>query len=165
MNIFYTSPDPTECARFLDDKRVIKMVLETTQLLCTALNHHAGEQVAPYKSTHTNHPCAVWARLSSDNWTWLLKHAYALCDEYSVRYGRTHKCQAVLDQIAELVGQYLPPIGPTPLPNCARNLSLDLDCTHIEDVNEAYELYLTQRWSRDKRQPTWYGHARAMEVI
>jgi hypothetical protein len=66
------------------------MILETAQLLSTAHNELDGGQIA-YKSTHKNHPSAVWARANRENYTWLQRHLMALGDEYTRRYGRVHK--------------------------------------------------------------------------
>ena len=77
MNIFYLDEDPRLCAQYHCDRHVIKMILESAQLLCTAVNILAGEQVTPYKSTHVNHPCSIWVRESFDNWNYvwnLAKH-------------------------------------------------------------------------------------------
>lgn len=62
MNIFYLDENPNLCAQYHCDRHVIKMILESAQLLCTALNVVAGQQVTPYKSTHVNHPCSIWVR-------------------------------------------------------------------------------------------------------
>lgn len=96
MNIFFTDYDPVFAARNLSDKHCVKMVLETAQLLCSP----HGPGVAPYKRTHYNHPCAIWARTSVNNYCWLLQHAYSLCEEYTIRYGKTHKSQQVVDWCA-----------------------------------------------------------------
>jgi len=90
MNIFYLDRDPHEAARLQCDRHVVKMILETAQLLSTAHNELDGTQVA-YKSTHKNHPSAVWARANRKNYTWLQRHLMALGDEYTRRYGRVHK--------------------------------------------------------------------------
>ena len=89
MNIFYLSTCPIESAQMQCDKHVVKMILETAQLLSTAL--HSWSFEAPYKPTHKNHPSAVWARKSEQNFSWLSKHFEALCEEYTRRYNRIHK--------------------------------------------------------------------------
>lgn len=157
MNIFVTSKCPIESARNLDDKRVIKMCLETAQMLCTALQHHGID--APYKPTHVNHPCNVWARQNNANWRWLFDHGIALCDEYTERYGRRHKCQDILESIEKL-GAQLPDGAMTDFANCARNKSVGVDYTNTDNVYIAYQMYLNDRWESDKRTPTWYGHGR-----
>ncbi len=90
MNIFVLDHDPRNAANYQCDKHVIKMCLETAQLLCSVFND------APYKRTHYNHPCSKWVRESSTNFQWLLDHGIALCDEYSNRYQKTHKSLSVI---------------------------------------------------------------------
>jgi hypothetical protein len=89
MNIFYLDRDPHEAARLQCDKHVVKMILETAQLLSTAHNELDGGQIA-YKTTHKNHPSAVWARKSLDNYRWLYRHLEGLGSEYTKRYGKVH---------------------------------------------------------------------------
>lgn len=94
MNLFYVNKDPIVAASQLPDKLVVKMVLETAQLLSTA--HHVldGDAVDPdwqlYKPTHVNHPCAVWVRGTSSNYSWTFEHFVGLASEYQLRYGREH---------------------------------------------------------------------------
>lgn len=89
MNIFFLDSDPEEAAKQQCDKHCVKMILESTQLLCTAFWMQDIE--APYKKTHYNHPSAIWARESRANFNWLLKHTAALLCEYSNRYNKVHK--------------------------------------------------------------------------
>lgn len=102
MNIFYLSECPVESAQSQCDKHVVKMSLETAQLLCTA-RHELGESAdtIPYKKTHVNHPCSIWARKSFANYKWLCGMGIALCKEYTHRYGKVHKCQAVIQDCIE----------------------------------------------------------------
>ena len=92
MNIFVLDYNPTRAAKMQCDKHVVKMALETAQLLCTAF----PGGTAPYKLTHFNHPCAIWCRESLKNYNWLIDHGIALCDEYQHRYGKTHKSKEVI---------------------------------------------------------------------
>lgn len=108
MNIFATDKDPVKSAAYLDDKRVVKMCLETAQLLCGAINVVAGEQVTPYKTSHKNHPCSIWTRQTLSNWMWLYRHGKALAAEYTARYGKTHKCEAIMDEVFDLAVEYIP---------------------------------------------------------
>ena len=43
MNIFFLDENPTLSAQYHVDKHVVKMILETAQLLCSV--HHVTEQV------------------------------------------------------------------------------------------------------------------------
>ena len=87
MNIFVVDKNPIKAAKELCDKHVVKMILESAQMLCSCFPN--GE--APYKRAFYNHPCTIWARESQENYEWLLDHAYAMCQEYTRRYGKVHK--------------------------------------------------------------------------
>ena len=65
MNIFMLHQEPQIAAQYHCDKHVVKMILESAQLLCTALNE-AGVPM-PYRVTHKNHPCSIWVRESRAN--------------------------------------------------------------------------------------------------
>jgi hypothetical protein len=93
MNIFYLHQDPSVAARYQCDKHVVKMTLETAQLLCSPFE----PDQAPYKRAHYNHPSAKWCRESKSNYEWLLKHGFELCREYTRRYGKIHKSQDVIE--------------------------------------------------------------------
>ena len=95
MNIFYLSNDPETCARLHCDKHVVKMILETAQLLSNAHHMLDGDQVINpiYKLTHKNHPSAIWTRASVSHYNWLWMLLAELCKEYTYRYGKVHKVQ------------------------------------------------------------------------
>jgi len=94
MNIFVVDEDPEVAARQLCDKHVVKMILETAQMMCTVA--HGYGYSPPYKKTHPKHPCTLWAAKSADNWSWLIRHGLAMCAEYTRRYGRIHKSEEVI---------------------------------------------------------------------
>ena len=146
MNIFAAFACPVLSAKYLDDKRVVKMVLESAQLLSTAITFCGGK--GPYKTTHVNHPCSIWARSSTANYKWLLDHFLALSLEYYHRYGKIHKCYHLYDQL--LSGMTYIPHGPlTPHPNCTT-------LKHLSDTHYAYRAYLRRKWVNDKRPPARY---------
>lgn len=89
MNIFILSEDPIEAAQFQCDKHVVKMILESAQMLCSAVG-------GKYKATHLNHPCTRWVRENRSNFRWLARHAFALCVEYSYRYSKVHKSEEII---------------------------------------------------------------------
>ena len=74
------------------DQHVVKMTLETAQLLCSVFE--SGE--APYKRTHFNHPCSLWVREARDNFLWLCDHGEALATEYTHRYDKQHASEKVI---------------------------------------------------------------------
>lgn len=152
MNIFITDSCPVKSAQYLDNKRKVKMALESTQMLATALNVHGI--TTGYKTAHLNHPCSIWARQSKQNWMWLWEHAVALCSEYKRIYNKEHACVKMLHR---MIGneKILPDIGLTSFVNCARSKEKGIDFTDQRDVHLAYQLYLSSRWETDKREPEW----------
>ena len=103
MNIFYLDEDPEVAAIVQYNKHVVKMILESAQMLCTA--HHCygdreQKENVPYKQAHLNHPSTIWVRTDNHNYHWLYDHMLALGDEYTKRYGKTHlsitKCKEPL---------------------------------------------------------------------
>lgn len=89
MNIFYLDKNPAVCAKYHNDKHVVKMILESAQLLCTALNVTCGQQVTPYKTTHANHPCSIWVRESFANWYYVYNLMLELEQEWMLRYNHS----------------------------------------------------------------------------
>lgn len=116
MNIFYLHPNPKTCAEYHVDKHCVKMILETAQLLSTAHRVLDGietmglsqsgrkkkvwqlsdsRNTTLYSATHINHPSAIWVRQSAENYLWLFDLFVYLLDEYTYRYGKIHKCDAL----------------------------------------------------------------------
>jgi hypothetical protein len=121
MNIFILDDQPEIAAQMMCDKHVVKMILESCQLLSTA--HHVldGDVMVVdtglrkyktsicttkdiCKATMINHPCTIWTRETRSNYMWLWKHAKALCAEYTKRYGKVHVMEEML-----MGGLYNPP--------------------------------------------------------
>lgn len=147
MNIFYTGKCPYVCAQNLDDKRVVKMVLETAQLLSTAIHAAGNAKYTTYKPTHVNHPCSIWARESSENYAWLLHHFYALLGEYEYRYNRLHACARLVSELRD--GYiYMPVKTMTPHAVCTPNVEKSTPV-------ETYREYMRLKWANDKRIPQW----------
>lgn len=111
MNIFYLSHKTSRCARWHCDKHVVKMILETAQLLYTAhwvLHMTPDFSTAPCRKAVTergyrsiknkNHPSAIWTRASLDHYMWLCQLGLSLCKEYRFRFGanKVHSCEAHL---------------------------------------------------------------------
>lgn len=120
MNIFYLDSDPVVAAAMHCDKHVVKMIVETAQLLSTAHRIIDGEErqgfsesgrkqkqwvinderdAVMYKATHANHPSAAWTRQSTQNYDWLYKLFICLLYEYEYRYGRKHACLKLVNSL------------------------------------------------------------------
>ena len=111
MNIFVLDEDVEKCAEYHCDKHVIKMILESAQMMSAVVRlngHDTG-----YKLTHKNHPCTIWARKSLSNYIWLKSLISLLNSEYRYRYDKkvNHKSY---DMAMSLPMPDLPVIGLTP---------------------------------------------------
>lgn len=156
MNIFVLDTDVKLAAQAHVDKHCVKMILETTQLLNNALIVGSPGYQPVYKQTHKNHPCSIWATESVDNFRWLNNLGLALCEEYTFRYGKTHKCQPILEQFSSLINTLtLPKIGMTPFQLCMP------DQYKVDDPVESYRNYYRgdkayiAKWSK-RSQPNWW---------
>ena len=121
VNIFILDENPIKAAEYHCDKHVVKMILEAGQMLCTAhwfvwlksfeksrsdfrlmrdvkaflYNHVPKDKQPPWSMTHVNHPCSVWTRETLENYNWHLRLMRALLNEYTTRYKKIHKAEAV----------------------------------------------------------------------
>jgi hypothetical protein len=100
MNIFYLDKCPEKAARLQYNKHVVKMILESAQMLCTAHHELLDDPDVPYKPAHINHPSTIWTRTDNHHYHWLYEHMLALGGEYTKRYGKEHlsitKCKEPL---------------------------------------------------------------------
>ena len=161
MNIFYLDEDVVLCARAHCDKHLVKMPLETAQLLCTARHVLGSAETPQYKSTHLNHPCAVWVRQSYSHYTWLCSFGIALCEEYTFRYGKVHKCQAVIEKCAEDAPKIekfetYDPWKWTDPPQC-----MPEDYRQKDTVSAYQEYYVAEKfdiatWKPPRTEPVWW---------
>jgi len=161
VNIFVLSGVPSIIPMYMHDKHVVKMALETAQLLSN--QHHKYNSVfkeVVYKPTHMNHPCSVWAGESSHNYDWLFTHFEALLVEYRHRYYRRHKCSEILDFLRD---------NPVPFTAGARINAMPPQCMPDKykgyDVVEAYRAYykaekLTYMHKGKQRKHTWTNQDR-----
>lgn len=139
MNIFYLDYDIHKCVQAHCDKHVVKMILESAQLL-SSVHHCTGtgtEQM--YKLTHKNHPDAIWARQSTENYAYLISLAILLGEEYTFRYGKVHRSIGIIEPMGFPTG--VPDGVFTHPPKCVHD-----DFKGIDDVVEAYRAY----YKRDK---------------
>lgn len=120
MNIFATSPCPVISARSLPKIHVVKMILESYQILSTIHFKYTGK-VTGYKPTHSNHPSTIWAGACVDNYNWLYVHVTALSDLYKELTGNIHKSHSELSDLLRTPPDNIPlttfvytPNKPTP---------------------------------------------------
>ncbi len=109
MNIFVTDPSPNISAKVLPDKHIVKMPLETCQMLAVVYSKWYfdwGDELLPKKDgtpyntkkgAFRGHPCTVWAAQDIVNTAWLIQHGFALINEYTNRYGKIHSCATAMN--------------------------------------------------------------------
>jgi hypothetical protein len=137
MNIFYIHDNPIIAAQAMTDKHVVKMILESAQLLSTAHRYLDGQEYIKisksgarlrkwghpdpyldetlYKSSHLNHPSGIWTRKSKQNYMWLFQHFLALSEEYFQRYDRRHASELLLAGILKNPPKNIPNTRRTPM--------------------------------------------------
>lgn len=173
MNIFYIDKDPVQAAEWMVDKHVVKMILESAQLLSTAHRILDGEQVMGksktgrnakrwilrdarepviYQATHINHPSAVWCRESVENYNWLTDHFFALMREYTYRYGKQHKCYGELSYMLQSPPKNLQEWDMTTMPSAMAD-EYKISNDPIVNYRNYYKLGKTKMHSWKNRQP------------
>jgi len=177
MNIFAVDQNPKTAAIQLCDQHVVKMPIESAQMLSTAHRVLDGyskvtrttngrkytrwmlsdeRESVLYKSTMRGHPCTQWVMKNLQNYLWLSSHALELCEEYTRRYDKRHGSQDVIE--------YLHHNYPKNLPNAP--VHTDFAQAMPEDYKrqdsiEAYRQYYIgdklrfARWKTSDKVPSW----------
>ena len=153
MNIFVLDTDTKKAAEYHCDKHVVKMILETAQILSSA-HHMLGDfREDIYKLSHKNHPCSIWARSSSSNYSWLVRLGFDLVEEYENRYRGFHKTSEVLYRLID------PPksIEDGPMTSFALAMPDDYKCNDPVKSYRAY--YMSEKrniCSWKNKTPYWF---------
>ena len=165
MNIFVTDPNPFTSAQCLPDKHIVKMPLETCQMLAIVASDKWGHNFGtlpkldgtPYKTekgAFRNHPCTVWAQ---SNYTWLIMHGLALCKEYTYRYGKTHSCYSTIAHCTHIF-----PLQVSEPTTFTRAMPDEYKYDDTIDTFTAYKRYISSKpWAssnylrKPDRKPNW----------
>ena len=167
MNVFVLDKDPVVAAQLQCDKHVVKMIVESAQMLSTAHRMLDGEMIETrtktgrkgrhyklegelenvlYKAVHYHHPCTVWTMKSNNNYNWHYVHFCALCDEYKYRYGKTHMTDTKLRDVLSTPPRNIPigyltqqPLAMQSNPECM-----------FEDVVKSYRAFYQTKQKRFK---------------
>jgi hypothetical protein len=153
MNIFILHKNPKIAAGMQCDKHVVKMILESAQMLCSPFVN--GE--APYKRAYYNHPCSVWARKSAQNYNWLINHGHAISNEYTNRYQKIHKSSKVIEWCELNWHQLnLPNIGLTPFAQAMpEQYKAPCAVTAYRSYYKGEKAYFA-KWT-NKKAPAWFA--------
>jgi len=174
MNIFYLHSDPTICAQYHNDNHVVKMQLETAQMLCFV--HWKTGSEAPYKQNkaHMMHPCTLWAYKSLSNYVWLCELGMALLEEHKFRFNKPDDYKTKASVVIEwAIDNFpnIPDIGFTPP---AQAMSFEYKNTnpvlaYRTYYNEAKQFYIKQdkkvwyTW-RKRGMPHWFKSRQPVAV-
>jgi hypothetical protein len=158
MNIFYFSECPITSAKAQPDKMLVKMPLETAQMLCTAHRIVGSEDYCNehglYKKAYWNHPCTVWASSSKLNYLWLYTHFIALGCEYKFRYGREHasitKLKEPLKRIPNITKKRMTPPAQA-MPDEYKNNN-PIKAYRDYCINEKHYA----KWEKGRAKPDWW---------
>jgi hypothetical protein len=149
VNIFALDEDPRRAAADHCDKHVVKMVLETAQMLSTALGGGDGL----YKPAYQKHPCTLWVGETRANFQWTVRLGIALAEEYTRRYGKVHKSLTVISLAASRASEI--PAGP--LTPHAQAMPAELkDPDAITAYRRYYRTKSFAAWKRGP-EPTWWA--------
>lgn len=155
MNIFYLSDDPVEAAQMHCDKHVCKMIIETAQMMST-IHHRYGRDNPPYKPTHAKHPSTVWAGDNTRHYDWMRALGLELCREYTKRYGKVHKTEAIIKCLWK-APQGMPTLVWQDPPQC-----MDIEYKVEGDTIAAYRNYYIRakarfaKWAHMTKAPAWW---------
>ena len=184
MNIFILHDDPVKAAQDQCDKHVVKMIVESAQMLSTAHRmldgtmelrpSKSGKRMVKYyvhpndnyegvlyKAVHHFHPCTIWTMESSDNYKWHYEHFIALCKEYEYRYGKQHSTYGLLKDILAPLPKNIPNVG---LTKFRLAMQANPECM-FEDSVKSYRAYYHTKQSRFKMAwtkrsvPNWFVFA------
>jgi len=166
MNLFILDTDPDAAARLQCDKHVVKMIVESGQMLSTAHRMLDGIEIRKpsksgktnvrywrlhdkredilYKAVHMNHPCTQWTMESTTNYGWHLVHFVALCDEYTYRYGKVHKTSELIPYLMELPRN----IKEAPLTPFRLAMGSNPECMFPEDPVKSYRMFYQTKQDR-----------------
>lgn len=181
INIFILDFDPVKAAQLQCNAHVVKMVVESAQMLSTAhrmldgkvtlspsksgknkvkawlLGDYRNEKL--YRAVHINHPCTVWTRESKENYEWHYAHFAALCDEYTYRYNKVHKTDAELREILREAPKNIPSKG---LTQFALAMKTNPECMFPNDPVKSYRIFYQTKQDRFKMSwtkrevPEWF---------
>lgn len=153
MNIFYINKSPEISAQMMTDKHIVKMILETAQMLSTAHNELDFDNADLYKSAFKNHPSTAWVRQSVGNYAWLYEHFVELNNQYTQRYGKTHKTWNALNHILCHPPRNIA-LAPFTQPPCAMPDQYKLYDDHVKN----YKLYyVNEKLKNDKDTERFYS--------
>ena len=166
MNIFFLHKDPQWAANALCDKHVPKMLLESAQMLSTAVRRYEEDtNTAPlhapiYKSAYQKHPMTIWVGENKNNFKWALENAVYINHQYEQRFRKEHKSFAVIENIYNFeLDAHLPEKSFTEPPQCMPDEYKDKDyVTAYRKYYQGAKAYFA-KWQKGVFPPEWWVNA------
>ena len=163
MNIFFLDETPKFSAQYLCDKHIPKMLLESAQMLSTAVRKYEEDtETTPlaepiYKSAYPNHPMTIWVSETLGNFTWALDNAIWINNEYKLRFNKIHKSYKVLKNIIDFeLNAHIPEGDFTEPPQCMPDEYRDTDyVTAYRRYYNTDKKYFA-KWEKGRQQPEWW---------
>ena len=166
MNIFFLDETPELSAKMLCDKHVPKMLLESAQMLSTAVRKYEKEtDTTPlaepiYKSAYPNHPMTKWVCENKANFKWALDNALWINNEYEYRFKKNHKSYRVIKNIIDFeLMAHIPDGDMTTPPQCMPDeykLRSDLYVSAYRDYYKGEKEYFA-KWEKGRSEPKWWN--------
>ena len=160
MNIFFLDKTPEGSAEMLCDKHVPKMLLESAQMLSTAVQRHTGGLAFLYKSAYPKHPMTIWVGTTKANFKWALDNALWINNEYEYRFKKNHKSYRVIKNIIDFeLMAHIPDGDMTTPPQCMPDeykLRSDLYVSAYRDYYKGEKEYFA-KWEKGRSQPEWWN--------
>ena len=164
MNIFYLDRDPKIAAQMHCDKHVVKMILESAQMLSTAHRVIDGDDYANerglYKMAHKNHPSTIWVRSSDEHYNWMYSLMLSQMEEYTYRYDKHHATERLIEPL-RLLPTSIENNGFVDPPMCMP------EYCKKDDVVSSYQNYYIEEksdfatWKR-RAMPEWFNAEREL---
>ena len=161
MNLFTISDNTKHCVQSLDDVLLRKTIVESAQMLSTAIQLNDKIKNKPeglYKIYNANEEHNAWVRESKYNFKWTFYYLIDALNEYRYRFDKNHDTW----RVAQLIPQYedtFPNVSITPFPRKFNKEYENYDeLMNMKDTFKAYKLYLATKWKKetaDNKIPTW----------
>ncbi len=181
MNIFALSENPSTAAKWHCDKHVVKMIVESAQMLSTAHRMLDGTETRRpsstgktmskywelddnredvlYKAVHIGHPCTVWTMQSHENYNWHYSLFNELCKEYTHRYNKVHASQTKLMDSLKKLPKNIKKSAMQPWPLA---MGSNPECINYDDPITSYRAFYQTKQARfpmvwtKRKTPTWF---------
>lgn len=147
MNIFLPFENIEQSVKALDDKRLVKQILECKQIYDSR-----------YKTKgYANHPVVKFYRIYP---FFVVRYAMAACGEYTYRFGRHHKYEPFFNSLFfDNIQNATSSSWDVPMFYCEGSANKDTYIRTTENVPELFQAKLIKKWNTDKHKPKWTKRA------